>query len=898
MRPFLRATSLLARWLVALATDQLTAAEAPNSAEPLAIVTLAGQIDDGSADGFRGAASFYGAYAVAVSPDGNAYVSDYDNNTIRKITPDGLVTTFAGTPRQSGSNDGSGASARFRGPRGVAIDFAGNIYVVDSLNHTIRKITPDRTVSTFAGTAGSPGYVDGTGTAARFQFPECITVDRNQNVYVYDRGNRRVRKITAAGVVSTFSGSGAPGHNDGAAAVATFDNVNGLAAAPDGRLLLAQTSAGIIRVLAPDGTASTFAGSRQRRGDIDGTGGQAAFREPWGLALDDAGNIFIADAGSGLIRKATPQGVVTTVAGSPERRDSVDGLGRQAGFDQPQGVAFDARGNLYVTDYNCVRRSLRVPTVTPLDQNITVRAGTTLRLRYRVSSDFSPTTVTIFHQGSPTERSLVLAEPQDGELATVITPVTASTGGTYTIAVANAAGTTLSRAILVTVEPAAAPPVIVRQPENRTVPAGSSFTVSVTASGEGPFSYQWFNAETRLPGATGPSYTVAAARTSDSGSYFVRVSNAGGTTTSANARITVNAVVPPNPAAPGDSGTLPPSIGLQPVSQSVTAGETAVLRVAATGSGPLSYQWFKQGVALGGATQAALSLGNAQPADSGTYHVVVTGAGGTIASRPAVLDVRPAVPAARLTNLSVRTTLQARQTLIVGLGVEGGPRDVVVRAVGPGLGTFGLGGTMPDPRLELFRNATLIQANDNWPDALAASFAAVGAFPLPSGSRDAAMRQTLDGTISIQARGDLGGAVLLEAYDVGAASAARLVNLSARNHVGTGDQVLITGFSLVGSAPQRLLVRAVGPALAGFGVAGVLADPVLELYSGATVVATNDNWNAEIAPQFAAVGAFALPFGSRDAALLVTLPPGAYTALVRGADGTTGEALVEIYAAP
>jgi hypothetical protein len=206
---------------------------------------------------------------------------------------------------------------------------------------------------------------------------------------------------------------------------------------------------------------------------------------------------------------------------------------------------------------------------------------------------------------------------------------------------------------------------------------------------------------------------------------------------------------------------------------------------------------------------------------------------------------------------------------------------------------------MADPRLELFNGQTSAFSNDDWAQSLAATFASVGAFPFAVGSRDAAFTQSLSAAHSIQARGTGAGVVLVEAYDTGAASAARMVNVSARNRVGTGDDILIAGFNITGSAAKRLLIRAIGPKLAAFGVPGVLADPRLEIFNSAGVKLTeNDDWLPALADTFARVGAFALDLGSSDAALIAVLVPGSYTAQVRGANGGTGEALIEIYELP
>jgi len=222
--------------------------------------------------------------------------------------------------------------------------------------------------------------------------------------------------------------------------------------------------------------------------------------------------------------------------------------------------------------------------------------------------------------------------------------------------------------------------------------------------------------------------------------------------------------------------------------------------------------------------------------------------------------------------------------------------------VGPTLGAFGVGGAMTDPRLELYNGQIRVFANDDWPQTLSSVFPTVGAFALGNGSKDAGFLQTVEGTRSIMAQGTGAGVVLVEAYDTGAPSAARLVNVSARNRVGTGDDILIAGFNIsgpAGTAPKPLLIRAVGPGLAALGVPGTLADPKLEIFdSGGAKVVENDSWNASLAAVFSSVGAFALPAVSRDAALVVSLPPGTYTAQVSGVGGLTGDAIIEVYELP
>jgi outer membrane protein assembly factor BamB len=274
-----------------------------------------------------------------------------------------------------------------------------------------------------------------------------------------------------------------------------------------------------------------------------------------------------------------------------------------------------------------------------------------------------------------------------------------------------------------------------------------------------------------------------------------------------------------------------------------------------------------------------------------------------------------AVPATqgRLVNLSVRTVsgLDA-DTLIVGFVVGGaGGRSLLVRGVGPTLAGFGVAGVLGDPRIGAFAGETQLATNDDWGQApnaaaMAGTAAAVGAFPLAPGSSDAALlREFAAGSFTVQVAGagSATGVVLMEAYDAGGGAGARLINLSARSAVNAAASgVLIAGF-VVGGEARSILVRGVGPALTGFGVGGALANPHLRIFRGAQVVAENDDWGVAghagaMAAAAAGVGGFALPAGGRDAALLVTLPPGPYTAQISGVGGATGVALIEVYEVP
>lgn len=377
-----------------------------------------------------------------------------------------------------------------------------------------------------------------------------------------------------------------------------------------------------------------------------------------------------------------------------------------------------------------------------------------------------------------------------------------------------------------------------------------------------------------------------------------------------------------------------PAITTQPTAMAVDAGSSANFSVTATGTDPLTYQWAQGGVAISGATSASYTISSATATDAGDYRVTVTNSLGSVTSTTATLTVNtltdpdpdpdpepdpdpdpepePQTNATRITNLSTRTKVGGDAgTPVIGLVVSGtGSKSLIARAVGPTLGNYGVSGFLADPELKLQRSSdnVAVAYNDNWHlapnrNALVTASAPVGAFALETTSADAAWFGNLpSGGYTAPIQDDRGeGIVLLEVYDAGAASdTAQLSNASTRAWVGTNDSILITGFVLSGTDSRQVLLRAVGPTLADFGVSGVLADPSASLYSGNTLLQTNDNWSsatnsAAITAAASTAGAFALPSGSTDSALLVDLAPGAYTLQVSGVAATTGTALVEVY---
>jgi sugar lactone lactonase YvrE len=300
---------------------------------------------------------------VAVDAAGNLYISDNFNDTIVKITPAGVVSTLAGLKGSAGSADGTGSAALFDRPQGIAVDAGGNVYVADSNNFTIRKITPAGAVSTLAGTAGVAGSADGTGSAALFNRPRGVAVDGAGNVYVADTNSATIRVITPAGVVSTLAGlAGIGGSADGKGSAARFILPMGLTVDAAGNVYVADSGdvapgvslGNTIRVVTPAGVVSTLAGLSGVFGSADGTGSAASFSSPFDVAVDGAGNVYVCDTGNVTIRKVTPAGVVTTLAGLAGSLGSVDGTGSAARFFSPTGIGIDAAGNVYVAERGMV----------------------------------------------------------------------------------------------------------------------------------------------------------------------------------------------------------------------------------------------------------------------------------------------------------------------------------------------------------------------------------------------------------------------------------------------------------------------------------------------------------------------------------------------------------------
>lgn len=408
--------------------------------------------------------------------------------------------------------------------------------------------------------------------------------------------------------------------------------------------------------------------------------------------------------------------------------------------------------------------------------------------------------------------------------------------------------------------------------------------------------------------------TVRNLTAADVGNYSVRVITPGGIISSNSAALTL--------AVP-----VAPAITAQPSAKSVGNGSTVVFSVEATGTPSPFYQWRKDGVplingALGvaGATNATLVITGANSTAAGNYSVSVVNSGGTLTSASAALTVTTTNDLGRLTNLSVLTDITSTTTsFTVGTVVGGtgtnGDKALVVRAVGPSLGAFGVPGTIPDPKLELFFGQKVVATNDNWngDSALADRMASVGAFPFSGpASKDAAIFQSNlePGSYTVVTSGVNGsvGTAIAEIYDATSADAftptsSRLINVSVLKSIDAGGSLTL-GFYLSGAVAKTVLIRAIGPGLAAVGVprGSTLSDPQLTLFnSSSSPIAKNDDWGADalLTNASSRVGAFNIGnASSKDAMLLITLPAGGYTARVVGGGTSSGLVIVEAYEVP
>lgn len=644
---------------------------------------------------------------------------------------------------------------------------------------------------------------DGPRATAILGGVQSITFDRQGNLYFFDGA---LRRLNVSGEVTTIAGAhGTGGHADGKGSAARFETVISIAVGADGTIWVGDTLNRCLRKVAPDGTVSTFAGKVGERGFVDGPAAEARFGALRGLVIDAAGNLLFADLLNRVIRKVSPAGVVSTVAGSGAA-GSGDGIGRAAHFQEPSDLAFDPAGNLLVLD------------------------GTTIR---RISPD--GTVVTLVRG---------LAYPSSG--------LAVDRDGNIHVAYFNLL--------------------------SRYSPDGIS-QVQTNLYFRWPGVPQSLGRFESL--AIAPDGAVVAADSLN--------------------RVIVRATVQPG---------SPHRMAILTSPQPATVGLDSAVMLEAAASGPaLRYQWTKDGVAIAGATDARLFVERVQPADAGQYAVAIYNGAGQLRTNPVRLEASATPDTGRLANLSILSHIASEASpLIMGVAIGRGSGDkpLLARAIGPGLREFGVPDALGDPTLTLFRGSETLARNDNWSGTeVAAAAPTVGAFPLVAGSLDAATIFPADNetyTLMVTPRAGTGGIALAELYDLNAGVTTRerrrMINVSSRMDVPAGG-ALTAGFVIRGSTAKTVLIRGVGPSLAGFGVPAPMPDPEVELYAGSTALGANRDWNSDPLLRTVGdrVGAFPLT-NAKDAAILVTLPPGQYSVRVRDRDRRAGTAIVEVYDVP
>lgn len=339
---------------------------------------------------------------LAIDAAGNLFVADTDNQVIRKVRPGQSATTLAGQVGVAGNDDGFGVFARFNSPWGVAVDPNGIVFVADNQNYVIRRITPDGSVSTIAGhprilqgplnTIVTGGFANGQGTNAMFGRPVGVVLDRAGNLFIADTGNNAIRKITPGGLVSSFAGvtelktnslglfDPVGGSVDGPGNVARFNEPTGLDIDTEGNLYVGDIDNHTVRKVTPAGFVTTIGGTPGRAGFLDGPAATSRFAYPAGVAVDRVGNVYVSDTGNYLIRRITPDGLVTTVAGLRSISGTQDGTGKTARFNFPTDLRVDTTGALYVVDTRNNRIRVGRPALN-LQQQSLVEGRRQLRLQ-------------------------------------------------------------------------------------------------------------------------------------------------------------------------------------------------------------------------------------------------------------------------------------------------------------------------------------------------------------------------------------------------------------------------------------------------------------------------------------------------------------------------------------
>lgn len=830
----------------------------------------------GYVDGIGGGARLNQPRGIVRDANGNLYVGELGNSVIRKISPQGATSLFAGSLERPGSADGAGAAAQFNQPIGLCFDQLGNLYVADENNHTIRKITPAGVVSTVAGIAGQAGAADGPVQVATFNRPWSVAADSSGNVYVAELGSPTIRKISG-GVVTTLAGKAATfGTVDAAGSAARFLQPTAIVCTSSGDLFVTDRYA--IRKVTPAGEVTTAAGSVAYSGLDDGTGAAARFQGPWALSLDAAANvIYVADGnairkltlggavstevtigtswltgivsdGSGgvfctdslqAVYKYTPSTGVGVFVGAVAEYGHVDGTGSSARFTGPVALAFDTIGNLFVAEPHSIRKITPSGVVStfagsPTDAGGQDGVGISARFFFPGGLAFDKT------------GNLFVVHGLGGKLIRRVTP-----DGTTTTLFGNGDITWGDFPIPIAVDN-----------------AGNVFT-----------RFWQCSIEKITPQGT---ITIVAGDPHDSGTE----DGAGG-----NARFS-----PILSFARDEDGTFYVADILNFTVRKVTAdGVVSTLAGNPNDENPRSVD------GIGSEARFAYPIGIAIEAsgdllvlDSGAIRrVTKAGKVTTIAGKTDTggtadgigTNARFSTPVGIVRDNSGAIYIADRDNYVIRKGVP-----VVINQTAPAITWAAAAAIQSGTPI----SAAELNATANAPGSFSYD-PALGTILSPG-------THTLTVTFTPTDTFNYSSATAQVTLTVNAASS-RLANISARGYCSTGDRVMIGGFVVSGSAPKRILIRAVGPSLVsqGLGSAEVLLDPVIEVHKGVPIIASNDNWaddgnGTDITTTAAQIGAAALVNSdTKSAALLLTLQTGVYSFVASGKGGTAGIVLLEVY---
>lgn len=506
------------------------------------VSTVAGKAGvSGVADGPGSEARFSFPWGVAVSPDGVIFVSEGNRHTIRKISPEGIVTTVAGRAGLSGFVDGGSDTSRLNSPQGITFGSAGDLYIADSGNSAIRRLDADGTLVTVAGAPTRSGHLDGAGEVARFSYPVDVEMDGNGGLLVADSGNAALRRVAGDGRVTTVAGRpGIYGKHDGPALEATFGQVTGLAVAADGSVFISDGSSATLRKLSAAGTVETVAGAFEQYGITDGERGLSRLFAPAGLSVSADGSVIIADDGAAALRSLDANGVVRTLLGGLNDSGFQDGTGDMARFNRPAGMALAADGSVLVADKdNHVIRivdSLGITrTYSGSPGNAGYQTGTALEARYTlpvsIASDGSGNLYVL--QGTGSVRKVA----PDGTVA-----FSHSVGGIWRIALAadGALFGTDNYGVFAQGIPGRAGFYAGQRPRSGTAPNGTPYLIYPTGIKDGPKDQALFLTPQGLAYDNRSAFLYVA----DTGNHAIRKLDRNGNTTTLVGKVT-------NPAPSG-----------------------------------------------------------------------------------------------------------------------------------------------------------------------------------------------------------------------------------------------------------------------------------------------------------------------------------------------------------